>query len=388
MHHQYMIIGGGVHGCAAAWELASAGGDVLLLEAEAVASGASGGFGRRGVRGNRRDLREVPLMRDAHRRWPVLADRLEGPTGFVRTGGLHLIEQETTGTRGGRVAAHTHAAVQSRLGLPTEVLDRESLLEYEPTIGPGIRAALLSPLDGTADHGATTRSYAAAAREHGATLAEGVRAASVERSGGRVTAVSTDAGDRITVGEALLILNNTGAPELLRSGFGVEAPIWRILPQALRMTGDGLPALSHLIGHDHRSLAMKALDDGSLMISGGWRGRWDAASGRGATVPEQVEGNLGAASAVFPALHGRTPAAAEAGAAESCSADEIPVIDRVPGAENAWVATGWTGHGFAIAPAVAPALADWVRSGVRPSVLAPFAFDRFGPAAPAPLPLG
>ncbi|MDA0564779.1 FAD-binding oxidoreductase [Streptomonospora sp. S1-112] len=378
MKHQFVIIGGGVHGCAAAWTLADAGEDVLLLEAAGLASGASGGFGRRGVRGNRRDLRELPLMRAAYRLWPTLSDRLGHDTGYQRTGGLNLIEQETTGTRGGLVAARAHAAVQTAQGVPTEVLGRDRVLDLEPHLGPAVRGALYCPLDGTADHTATTTAFAAAAQERGAVVREHTPVTGVEHAGGRVTAVTTAGGERIEVGRALLVLNNTGAPDLLRDAFGVDLPVWRILPQALRVRPKADPPMTHLIGHDHRSLSLKPLPDGAVMVSGGWRGRWNADLGRGEPVEANVRGNLATAAEVYAALADAELDLADAARPESCSADEIPVVDRVPGTANAFVGTGWTGHGFAIAPAVAEALAFWARTGARPDSLAPFTAARFG----------
>ncbi|NNM32821.1 MAG: FAD-dependent oxidoreductase, partial [Gemmatimonadetes bacterium] len=59
------------------------------------------------------------------------------------------------------------------------------------------------------------------------------------------------------------------------------------------------------------------------------------------------------------------------------SVDGIPVIDRLPEASNVIVATGWSGHGWAIAPAVAQLLAEWVTSGNRPGLLGPFCLGRF-----------
>ena len=69
----YVVVGGGVYGCGVAWELARTGKEVVLLEAATIASGASGGLGRREIRANARDSRELPLMRRAHERWPSFA---------------------------------------------------------------------------------------------------------------------------------------------------------------------------------------------------------------------------------------------------------------------------------------------------------------------------
>ncbi|HEV8190636.1 MAG TPA: FAD-dependent oxidoreductase, partial [Ktedonobacterales bacterium] len=88
MQHDYVIIGGGVYGSGVAWELARRGADVLLLESGTIASGASGGPGKRGVRANGRDVRELPLMRMAYELWPKLAGEIGAPTGYERIGNL------------------------------------------------------------------------------------------------------------------------------------------------------------------------------------------------------------------------------------------------------------------------------------------------------------
>ena len=59
---KHLIVGGGVYGAAVAWHLAKNGEAVELIEAGKLATGASGGPGRRGVRANGRDVREIPLM--------------------------------------------------------------------------------------------------------------------------------------------------------------------------------------------------------------------------------------------------------------------------------------------------------------------------------------
>ena len=104
------LIGGGIYGCYVAWTLARRGVASLLVEAGEIAGGASGGVGRRGVRANGRDPRELPLMRAAYEIWPDLHRCIEAATGYERIGGLELIEDEVDlvgeGLREGLAAAH------------------------------------------------------------------------------------------------------------------------------------------------------------------------------------------------------------------------------------------------------------------------------------------
>ncbi|OZM79606.1 FAD-binding oxidoreductase [Pseudonocardia sp. MH-G8] len=374
--YQHVVIGGGVHGCAAAYHLARSGRSVVLLEAATLASAASGGFGKRGVRGNKRDLRELPLLRRAYTLWPGLSDLLGADVGYERTGGVNLIERPATGLRGGLVAARAHAQVQSALGVPTEVIDRERVLDLLPEVTDAVVGGLHAPLDGMGDQTATTRAYAAAAQRFGAVVVEGARVTRLERDGAVVRAVICDDGERYEVGESVLVAANAGAAPLVERELGVALPLWTIYPQALRIRPPGTSPARLLVGHDSRTVSLKTVEDGVVMVSGGWQGR-PGSDGSGEVLEDQVEGNLREAGAVFPALAAAELLEASAARPESCAQDQIPIIDVVPGTANVLVAAGWTGHGFAIAPAVAEELSGWMLSGRRPPALAPFAVDRF-----------
>ena len=113
------------------------------------------------------------------------------------------------------------------------------------------------------------------------------------------------------------------------------------------------------------------------MISGGWLGRWNADAGRAETTPNQVDGNKAEAMAVYPCLAEVSLAEATADRPETCTVDDIPVIDVLPGANNMIVATGWSGHGWAIAPAGNHLLAQWAYTGTQPDLLRPFRYNRF-----------
>ena len=372
----YIIIGGGIYGCGVAHELAQRGADVLLLEANTIASGASGGLGKRGVRANGRDRRELPLMRMAYELWPTLHEVIDAPTGYERVGHLDLIERPQDLDK-----APAQAWMQEQQGIPTRLIDGAELRTMEPWLNEDVVAALYCPLDGIADHTATTRGMAQSAMRHGAEFCEKTAVVSFEREGSQISAVITSNEERIPVGKQVLLLSNSHVVDLLQHECAITLPIWQLLPQVM-LTGvvDPMP-LNHLIGHMHRTLAMKANPDGRIMISGGWRGKWNAVLGRGETQPDQVEGNRVEAAAVYPCLVDVGIAEADASRIETVTIDDIPIIDRVPSIENAIFATGWSGHGWAIAPAVAQLLADWALTGVVPPLLAPFSYSRFSASA-------
>lgn len=59
------------------------------------------------------------------------------------------------------------------------------------------------------------------------------------------------------------------------------------------------------------------------------------------------------------------------------SLDELPVIDRYPGLDNAWVTAGHLRTGLLMAPATGRAIASWITTGVRPDEIAAFSLERF-----------
>ena len=286
----YVIVGGGIYGCTVAWELAKRGEEALLLEAKAIASGASGGLGERGVRANGRDLRELPLMRLAYDIWPVLHEHIGGFTGYRRLGHLHLIEREVD-----LAGAPAQVWMQNQQGIESRLLDVAQLRELEPQVSENVIAAIYCPKDGVADHTATTRAMANAARVQGARIVENARVTGMQRQADRVVSLS------VTIdGEASRDRGQQASRPL------VECACRRLRARRARnfaahladvAAGDGARS-AHSATHDapHRPRPSHAGDQAAcqtagVMVSGGWRGRWDKATGQGAPIAEQVEGN-------------------------------------------------------------------------------------------------
>jgi sarcosine oxidase subunit beta len=93
---------------------------------------------------------------------------------------------------------------------------------------------------------------------------------------------------------------------------------------------------------------------------------------------ESISGNLAEAAAVLPSLNGIEIDQTNADHLEAMCVDDIPVIDRLPNCRNGFFAAGWSGHGWAIAPAVVDLIVHWAEHDYPPALLAPFSLQRFG----------
>lgn len=372
-----VIVGGGVYGSAVAYELSCAGLGVVLLERDEIASGASGGVGLRGVRATGRDLRELPLMSLAYSRWARLSDELQGDTGFRRTGGLMLFENDTATNPRAMASVRARVSVQEAWGVPTQLIDAETVRELEPGVSHDVVGAIYTPLDGVVDHTATTRSYARAAARRGASVIEHAEVSLIE-SRGDLSIVTTADGLRFTASRAVVVLANSHAPALLTTSFGMGLPVWRYNPQATTVRARDGGTINGLVNHMSRRFSAKAISSDLVMLTGNHGGTWDELHDVGVADPAVTAASLHDAPVLFPGLADAVVVGIDASRGDSVSVDDVPFIDRVPGAPQVLFGLGWSGHGFAIAPAVARLLSEWVLTDKRPGELEPFGIARLG----------
>lgn len=374
MDFDFVIVGGGVYGMATAYHLARLGAEsVAVIERDEPAAGASGGVGKRGVRANRRDLRELPLMREANRIWPTLHEELDGATGYERTGGTYLIDGPASTGFKGIDAAESYARAQSALGVPTELWDRDRVRSEYPGISDEVQAASFVPTDGVASHEATTLSYAAAAQRRGVQILSGTEVVELRTDGaGRIAGVLTANGELIGARREVLLLANGGVRQLVAEATGRDLPLWTIYPLACTLRTSSSVYIPRLTGHETRPLSVKMTGE-HIMLSGGWRGR--ATPEGPEVVPERLRGNIEVLQRVFPYLADLEVITADASRAETASVDQIPIIGRC--APNLFVACGWSGHGWAIAPVVSRLIAEDIVMDAPSPLLAPFSPRRF-----------
>jgi sarcosine oxidase subunit beta len=184
-------------------------------------------------------------------------------------------------------------------------------------------------------------------------IEEGVGARALVVEHGRVTGVVRSDGARATC-DVVLVAAGVWTGRLL-APFGIELPL-RARALQMLLTDRAPGALAPVIGCFNRGLSLKQLDDGAYLIGGGWPAQiTDEAANRYEVLDASVQGSLDVARAVYPPLGDRKVAQSWAGL-EAFTHDEIPVLGPVPGIDGLLVAAGFSGHGFALAPAVGDVL--------------------------------
>jgi sarcosine oxidase subunit beta len=366
-----VIVGGGLMGLSTAWQVrrADPGVRVTVLERERVGAAASGASAA-GVRVMGRDPAERALALASVGRWPDLDGELEGDTGYRRGGGLRVALDETAWRE-----APTWAAGQRADGVPVEVLDATAALRLAPGLSPAAWGGVFCAMDGQAEAMPTVQVFARAARRLGARLEEGVSADRVVIEHGRVAAVSR-AGGALLPCDVAIVAAGCWTASLL-APLGVRLPLETRALQML-LTEAAPAALDPVVGAFGCRLSLKQLATGSYLIGGGWPADIvDHAGNAWKLRDEDVRASLAVAREVHPPT-GRCVLARGWAGLEAFTPDELPVLGPVPGLEGLLVAAGFSGHGFALAPAAGDVLARLaLGQPARPELWGGLRLERF-----------
>jgi sarcosine oxidase subunit beta len=372
---EILIVGAGVVGSAIAYHLALDGRRVLVVERAGVAEAPAASWASAGgVRRQGRDPAEAALASAAIARWPTLEHELQADLHYRQGGNLLLAESDAE-------ADSLSAFVQEQQALGftnVRLLDRDDVRALVPGVGDQIVAGSYSPADGQADPARTTRAFAAAAQRHGASYWLETECMALRISGSRVVGVRTARGD---VSAETVVLAAGAWSDTLAAPVGLRLPIRTRAFQMLRSTAAPAESLTPVVSALGRTLSLKQLPDGAFLIGGGWPGD-PTGDRRGFTLRQaSIDGNWADASAILP-LVGRQRLERAWCGLEAESIDEIPFVGRVSGLEGLVVAVGFSGHGFAIAPAVGRAVADQIagRPTAMLSDLSPERISRFDSA--------
>lgn len=370
---EVVVIGGGISGTAAAYELARDGARVTLLEKGSLASMASG-WTLAGVRQSGRHPAELPLARAAVARWATLAEELDADVEYRREGNLRLARSPAEVS-----IIQAIVAEQQALGLDLTFLpDNAAVREVAPALAKTVLAASFCPTDGHANPVAAVQAFAAAARRHGAEIRTDTFVTAIETAGGTVQGVRTVAG--AVAADAVVVAAGVFAPRLC-APLGLALPI-EIGHVSVIQTVPLPPLIAQVLGVASADLALRQEVGGRVRFTGGgspWPHGLDAlANGDDPVMPPagHVMTALSRAVEALPSL-AAAPLARVWGGLLDMTPDALPVIERSPQVEGVVVAVGFSGHGFCLGPVTGEIVRDLVQRGTTPYPIAPFRGDRF-----------
>ena len=393
-----VVVGGGIAGVAAAYELARKGRSVALIEKGTV-SGEQSSRNWGWCRQQNRDICELPLAMWGLRRWEELAGETGRDLGFRRSGLVYVTDRASDladWERWGQLARPFQMQTRMLSGAEAEAMT------------PGSRGGWIggvhSPTDGRAEPGLAVPALAEAARAIGVTMHQTCAVRGFHVEAGRLKGVITERG--FVRADAVLLAGGAWTGLMMRR-YGL-----RFIQASVRSTsfatvpgpvvtegGLALPGVTlrrrldggYSVGMSGRG-RMEISLQGLLYAKPFWRtlkARW---SGLTVTVgrsfadgpeglarwamdaetpfervrtldpaPERrlVEAGLASIGAAYPALKGIVVARSWGGQVDM-TPDMIPVISAVDPLPGLFVSAGFSGHGFGIGPAAGRLAADLV----------------------------
>lgn len=368
-----IVIGGGIMGTSAAYQLALRGHRVTLLEKSYLAAGGTGrtvGLVRQHYSN---EITARMALRSLHV-WQDFEEAVGGDVGWVQTGALFIVgPHDQEGLR-------ANIALQQGLGINTEFLDALSVQALAPYLNvTDIGGGAYEPDSGCADGVMATNAYASRAKDLGATILQGVEVTAIRSAGGRVTGVQTSQGDY----NAPVVINAAGPwGARLALSAGYETPVEVSRHQvAVFQRPESLDAQHPFIGDFVQGFYLRP-ETGRLTLSGSLEASEAANKVDPDHYAETVDMEFNIEMAEF--TEHRVPAMSEAEIRKGWAGlydvtpDWHPILGRMPGLEGFIGAYGWSGSGFKMAPVVGEMIADLV-TGEKRCPIDPhlFRFERF-----------
>jgi sarcosine oxidase subunit beta len=366
-----VIAGGGIMGCALAYQLARRDVDVLLLERETLGSQSTGKCAG-GVRQQFSMPANVLLQRLSVRLLESFEAETGHPADFRQLGYLFVLTlpQQVEDFRRNMEMWQSLGLTEARWVDAAEAAKMVPVLNVDDVLG-----CTFCPTDGIASPADVTSGYASAARRHGARLKEGVEVLGIDVAGGRVQGVRTSTGDIAT----RVVFNCAGAwSASIGRMAGLEIPVMPYR-RHIAVTGafPAVPRSTPMTVDFQTSLYFHPEGDGVLI------GMSDRNEPPGYVTDvswEFLEKMFEQAARRAPALTSAGIRTAWAGLYET-TPDHQAILGPVPELDGFWCAAGFSGHGFMQAPAAAVLLTQLLLDHRSEIDISPFAFTRFAKGA-------
>jgi glycine oxidase len=362
-----LIVGAGIVGCAIAYELASRGARVSIVDSRGVGSGAtraSAGILAPYIEGHLAPLRTLCTQSLAI--YDDFIDRVAADSGYdieyQRTGTLQVaVNDEEAG------ALCASARTLSDLGVAHRLLDGSEVRNLEPQLRADVVAGVLVPEHGYVVAGVLTRALAEAAMKHGASF---TTAAVLLVRGGATPEVVT--ADGTLHADAVVIAAGSWSGSLAGRalGAGVAQSIRPIRGQLLRLGLAAPPATRVIWGSGCYVVPRRH----GMVLAGATVedvGFDETATAAG------VQHLLAESAALLPILRQASFEGVRVGL-RPMTDDELPAIGPSSTERHVFYASGHYRNGILLAPLTAALMADLLLEGRERPELAIARADRLG----------
>ncbi len=368
--YDVVIIGGGVHGLATAYYLATQHGitDVAVLERGYLGSGGSG-RNTAIIRSNYLTPEGVRFYHRSVKLYETLAADLNFNVMFSQRGHLTLAHSDSA-----LRTMRWRAEVNKLVGVDSSVIEPDEISKLVPHLDVShhprfpILGGLWHPPGGLVRHDAVVWGYARGADAAGVELHQETEVVGIDVAGDRVTGVQTSRGP---ISAPVVVSCTAGWASTVCDQGGVRLPI-TTFPLQAAVTEPVRPFLDTVVVSGTLHVYVSQTDRGELVF-GAAVDPFPSYSTRGSL--EFTEGVAAHVLELMPALSRLRVLRQWAGLCDM-TPDFSPIIGMTP-VEGFYVDVGWGTYGFKAGPVAGEAMATLVATGKTPELIAPFDLGRF-----------
>lgn len=368
-----IVIGSGIIGSSAAYELAKCGKKVTVLEKYPnVGDGASSRNGA-GVRLSGRVSPEAELAAKAiYDIWPTLGEELGADLEYQHAGSLTMAHSEEQYPD--CLNAHQENV---KAGVESKIIDGYEAREICPCLSDYVQSAVWSPMDGHANPMVTTLAYYRAARRLGVRYVTGEDVVSLEKHCGRVRRVVTAAGN-VYEAEHVILAAGFNSRRIAKT-VGLWIPFLKRVDECL-ITEVQPPMTAVRLSSIDGNFYGSQTKHGSFVFGGNtnlerYEECYDA---RPINTNKHSPDKCRAIGKFIPALENVKVVRHWAGWLDSM-VDRLPIIQEINEVPGLVLACGFSGHGFAIGPAVGQVLMEIVTGKPTCVDVSALDYERFKP---------